>query len=133
MSINDWWWVGAAALVAGAVGGSWITLNIALRRQEALLRRRTDEVNQKFAAQIDEFRAGQVRAQAELDQARSSFKRQLAVVAEEPMAAVARAEERLRSVYDELDRVRRAKPALDSVSAELNDGFAATRPMHDGL
>ena len=133
MEVNMVWvWV-AAALVAGVVGGGWLMLRVALRRQGGTLRRRADERHQKYAATIDQMRAGQVRAQTELEQVRTSFKRQLAVAAEEPMAAVARAEERLRAVYDELDRLRRGKAARDSMSAELTDGFAATRPMRDGM
>ena len=133
MEVNMVWVWAALALVVGVGGGSWLTLRVALRNQEATLRRRADEMHQKYAATIDQMRAGQVRAQTELDQARTSFKRQLAVVAEEPMAAVARAEERLRAVYDELDRLRRGNVARDSVSADLTDGFAATRPMRDGM
>lgn len=133
MAVNLWWMWAAAALVVGIVGGGWLALRVALGRQEQALRRRSEELNQKYAGTIEQLRASQVRAQSELEQARTSFKRQLAVVAEEPLAAVARAEERLRSVYDELDRLRRDKAAPDSVHADLSDGFAATRPMHDNL
>jgi multidrug efflux pump subunit AcrA (membrane-fusion protein) len=132
MEVSMWWAFMAAALVAGVVGGGWLALRVALRKQDATLRRRAAELHQKYASTIEQLRADQVRSQAELEQARTSFKRQLAVVAEEPMAAVARAEERLRAVYDELDRTRRNHAARDSMSADL-DGFAATRPMHEGL
>jgi hypothetical protein len=74
-----------------------------------------------------------LRAQTELEQARNSFKRQLAVVADEPRAAAARAEERLRAAYDELDRLRRSGAPPDTATAELSDGFAATRPMREGM
>lgn len=133
MTMNMWWvWV-AGALAAGAIGGGWLALRIAMERQRKAMHRRAEEMHQKYVGTIEQLRASQVRAQSELEQARASFKRQLAVVAEEPMAAVARAEERLRAVYDELDRLRRGPAAADSSHAELSDGFAATRPMHDGL
>ena len=69
----------------------------------------------------------------EVDLSGSSFKRQLAVAADEPRAAAARAEERLRAAYDEMDRMRRDGKPPDTTSPELNDGFAATRPMRDGM
>jgi len=133
MAVDLWWVVVAAVLAVGMVAGGWLLLRSAIRKQDARLRRRTEEIQLKYASTIDQLRASQTRAQAELEQARRAFKRQLAVAAEQPMAAVARAEERLREAYDELDRMRRDKPARDSMSADLTDGFAATRPMHNGL
>jgi hypothetical protein len=130
----DAWVVGVSGvLVVGAIVGSWLVSRVAARKQEARLRRRTDEIQQKYTATIDQLRADQSRAQTELEQARGAFKRQLAVAAEQPLAAVKRAEERLREAYDELDRLRRGKDDRDSMSADLTDGFAATRPMHNGL
>jgi hypothetical protein len=96
------------------------------------VRRVTEELQQRNAALAEQLRTAQVRAQADLEQSRNSFKRQLAVMAAEPRVALERAEERLKAAYAELDRLR-GKGAPDTGSAELTDGFAATRPMRDGL
>ena len=80
----------------------------------------------------EQLRTAQSRAQADLEQSRNVFKRQLAAAAAEPRAALERTEERLKAAYAELDRLRRMG-APDTGSAELTDGFAATRPMRDGL
>lgn len=133
MTTNGWWMLVGFALLLGAVAGGWLTLRVSRTRHASALRKVNDELQQKFAATIDQLRAAQVRAQTELEQARSSFKRQLAVVADEPRAAAARAEERLRAAYDEMDRMRRAAQPPDTSSSELSDGFAATRPMREGM
>ena len=133
MTSNGWWIVVGLALVAGFIGGGWAAWRFASVRHASALRKANDELQQKFAGTIDQLRAAQVRAQTELEQSRNSFKRQLAVVADEPRAALARAEERLRAAYDEMDRMRRGGKPPDSASADLSDGFAATRPMREGL
>lgn len=133
MTSNGWWVLVGVALLVGVVAGAWLTLRIARLRHASALRKVNDELQQKFSVTIDQLRAAQVRAQTELEQARNSFKRQLAVVADEPRAAAARAEERLRAAYDEMDRMRREGKPPDTSSSELSDGFAATRPMRDGM
>ena len=132
MSTNGWWVVIGIALVAGVVAGAWAMLRFAHMRFDAQLRHATDELHQRHAAVAEQLRTVQARAQADLEQSRNSFKRQLAVVAAEPRAALERTEERLKAAYAELDRLR-SKGAPDTGSAELTDGFAATRPMRDGL
>jgi ElaB/YqjD/DUF883 family membrane-anchored ribosome-binding protein len=101
-------------------------------RFDAQLRHATEELHQRNAAMAAQLRTAQTRAHADLEQSRNSFKRQLAVMAAEPRAALERTEERLKAAYAELDRLR-GKGAPDTGSAELTDGFAATRPMRDGL
>jgi DNA anti-recombination protein RmuC len=133
MSSNGWWILVGLALLAGVFAGGWASLRFARMRHAAQSRRALEELHQKFSATIDQLRAAQVRTQTELEQARNSFKRQLAAAAEEPRAATARAEERLRAAYEELDRIRRGVKPPDSRSEELADGFAATRPMREGL
>jgi multidrug efflux pump subunit AcrA (membrane-fusion protein) len=133
MTSDGWWMLAGLALIVGAVAGGFTALRVARARHTAQLRRATDELQQKFSATIDQLRAAQVRAQTELEQARHSFKRQLDAALEEPRAAAVRAEERLRAAYDEMDRLRRAGAPPDTGSAELSDGFAATRPMREGL
>ena len=66
---------------------------------------------------------------AELEQARVSFKRQLATAAQGPRAATLKAEERLRAAYDEMDRLRRAATRAARAESDAPDGFAETRPM----
>ena len=132
MSTNGWWVVIGIALVAGVVAGAWAMLRFARMRFDAQLRHATDELHQRHAAVAEQLRTVQARAQADLEQSRNSFKRQLAVVAAEPRAELERTEERLKAAYAELDRLR-GKGAPDTGSAELTDGFAATRPMRDGL
>jgi DNA anti-recombination protein RmuC len=133
MTSNGWWTGIGLALLAGMVAGGWLCLRIAQMRHAAQSRRALEEMHQKFSATIDQLRAAQVRAQTELEQARNSFKRQLATAAEEPRAATARAEERLRVAYEELDRIRRGARPPDTRSSDLADGFAATRPMREGM
>lgn len=132
MTTYGWWGLIAGALCSGAALGGWLTLRLACSRHTAQLRQASDELQQRFAAKIDQLRAAQVRVQTELEQARSGFKRQLAVATEEPRAVAARAEERLRAAYDELDRLRRNGKLADTGNAEL-DGFALTRPMRQGM
>ena len=134
MSTNTWWGIVAAALVIGMSAGAWLTLPFTRSRFEARLRRVTEELQQRHAATAEQLRTAQVRAQTELEQSRNSFKRQLAAMAAEPRAALERAEDRLKAVYAELDRLRGNHSAgPDTGSAELSDGFAATRPMRDGM
>jgi len=132
VSTNGWWLLIGLALVAGVVAGAWATLRVARIRFDKQVRRVTEELQQRNAALAEQLRTAQVRAQADLEQSRNSFKRQLAVMAAEPRVALERAEERLKAAYAELDRLR-GKGAPDTGSAELTDGFAATRPMRDGL
>jgi hypothetical protein len=133
MTTNGWWMLVGLALLVGAAAGGWLTLRVARMRHASQMRKANDELQQKFSATIDQLRAAHVRAQTELEQARNSFKRQLSVVADEPRAAAARAEERLRAAYEELDRIRREGRPADTMSSELSDGFAATRPMREGM
>jgi len=132
MTTNAWWVLVGVALMLGAVAGGWAMLRYARMRFDAQLRRATEELHQRNAAMTEQLRTSQVRLQAELEQSRSSVKRQLAVMAAEPRAALERTEERLKAAYAELDRLR-GKVAGDTGSAELTDGFAATRPMRDGM
>ena len=133
MTSQGWLILIAAALLLGGAIGAGAAWRLAQRRFAGQLQRATEELQQKHAAVAEQLRTVQARSLAELEQTRSNFKRQLAAASEEPRNAAARAEERLRAAYDELDRLRRAATAVDSSAADLTDGFAATRPMHDGL
>ncbi len=132
MSTNGWWGALGITLIMGVVAGGWAALRFARLRFEAQLRRATEDLQQRNAVMADQLRTAQTRAQVELEQARSAFKRQLAAMAAEPLAALERSEDRLKAAYAELDRLR-GKATGDTGSAELTDGFAATRPMRDGL
>jgi hypothetical protein len=123
MSTNVWWVLVGGMLVIGVIAGAWVTLRFARKRFDAQLR---------HAALAEQLRSAEARSQAELEQSRNSFKRQLAAIAAEPRAALERAEDRLKTAYAELDRLR-GHPSPDTGSAELSDGFAATRPMRDGM
>ena len=91
-------------------------------------------MHQRQTALAEQLRTAEVRSQADLEQSRNSFKRQLAVMAAEPRAALERAEDRLKAAYAELDRMRGNHSAgPDTGSSELSDGFAATRPMREGM
>ena len=134
MTTNDGWILMAAAFAGGALVGGWSVFEIAKRRVESRLRRLRDELKLKHSANAEQLRAAQVRAQSELEQLRSSVKRQVAVASDEPRAAATRAEERLKAAYAEIDRLRGAIiPTADAGGAELSDGFAATRPMGEGM
>lgn len=132
MSTNTWWLLVGIVLVAGIAAGCWLTLRVMRSRFDAQLQRVTDEMQQRHASLADQLRTAQTRSQAELEQSRSSFKRQLAVMAAEPRAALERAEDRLRMAYAELDRLR-GKGTADTSPSDLSDGFAATRPMREGM
>jgi hypothetical protein len=138
MTTNGGWILVAAALVAGALFGAlvggWSMFEIAKRRFEPRLRHLRDELKLKRSANAEQLRAAQVRAHSELEQLRSSIKRQVAVASEESRAAATRAEERLKAAYAEIDRLRGAGiPTAAVTEAEPTDGFAATRPMREGM
>ena len=132
MSTNAWWVLVVAVLVMGVTAGGWVTLRITRMRFDAQLRRTTDDLHQRHSAMAEQLRTAQVRSQAELEQARNSFKRQLLVMAAEPRAALERTEDRLKAAYAELDRLR-GKNAPDTGRHELTDGFAPTQPMHKDM
>jgi hypothetical protein len=132
MSTNAWWVLVGGMLVIGVIAGAWVTLRFARKRFDAQLRRATGDMHQRHAALAEQLRSAEARSQAELEQSRNSFKRQLAAIAAEPRAALERAEDRLKTAYAELDRLR-GHPSPDTGSAELSDGFAATRPMRDRM
>ncbi|MEP7296585.1 MAG: hypothetical protein ABI702_10360 [Burkholderiales bacterium] len=131
MTTEVWSMLVVAALVLGAVAGGWGMLRYARMRFDAQLRSATDELRQRNSAMAEQLRTAQVRSQTELEQARNTFKRQLADLSSEPRVALERAEARLKSAYAELDRLR--KVGADTAPTDLSDGFAATRPMREGL
>ena len=131
MTAETWWMALAAALLVGAGTGFWAATLLAQRRLKTQIRRATDALRQQHGAVVDGLRSAQSRAQSELEKTRAGFKRQLDAAAAEPRAAAARAEERLLAAYAELDRLRRGGGPTSP--AELSDGFAATRPMLEGL
>lgn len=126
-----WLLVTAGAAVFGAVLGAWASMRHATRRAKAAAGRLIAELEQRHAAALAQLRTLQTRAQAELEQARSQFKRQLLAASGEPNAQLAHAEERLRIAYAELDRLRAQlnRGSETAAHAELTDGFAATQPM----
>ncbi|MES2993914.1 MAG: hypothetical protein V4844_20995 [Pseudomonadota bacterium] len=125
-------WIGLG-LVLGAIAGSWVTLWILGARHAAALRRLRDDFQRQSDAVVDQFRIAQLRSQTEIEQLRQTGRRQLATASAEPQAALARAESRLRAAYDEIDRLRRDKAHETTIPSDLGDGFAATRPMVDGM
>ncbi|MEO8808410.1 MAG: hypothetical protein ABI433_20185 [Burkholderiaceae bacterium] len=131
MTTQTWWMALAAAALVAAVAGFWAATALAQRRLKAQVRRAAETLRQQHSAVVDGLRGAQSRSQAELEQTRAGFKRQLDAAAAEPRAAAARAEERLLAAYAELDRLRRGGGPTSP--AELSDGFAATRPMREGL
>ena len=133
MTTTASWVLIALAFALGAVIGGLVALRLAGGRFDARLCRAAEELEHKHAAATDELRAAQARTQAELEQSRNTFKRQLAAAADEPRAAMLRAEERLIEAYAEIDRLRRGGRPADAASSEFGDGFAATRPMQEGM
>ncbi len=125
-------WIGLG-LALGAIAGSWITLWILGARHAAALRRMRDDFQRQSDAVVNQFRIAQLRSQTEIEQLRQAARRQLAMAGEEPKEAAARAESRLRAAYEEIDRLRRIKALDTTIRGDLSDGFAATRPMVDGL
>jgi hypothetical protein len=133
MTTQIWWMLVGAAFALGAAVGAWLGARSTRARFDARLRRATEDLEKKHAAASGQWRATQARAQAELEQAQASFKQQLAAVADEPRAALLRAEERLVAAYAEIDALRRGGAGSDTAPSEFGDGFAATRPMRDGM
>jgi molecular chaperone GrpE (heat shock protein) len=128
-----WWLVGLAA-VLGAVIVGWVVQRIARFRHGRAVLRATDALQKQNAALADQLRAAAARAHADLEQLRQAHKRQLQTAQAEPQAATARAEQRLVAAYEELDRLRRqVAGAANTEPSDLGDGFAATRPMRDGM
>jgi hypothetical protein len=125
-------WIGLG-LALGAIAGSWVTLWTVGARHAAAVRRLRDDFQRRSDTSANQFRIVQLRSQTELEQLRQGFQRQLASASDEPRAALARAEARLRAAYDEIDRLRRAQAHETTVPAGLGDGFAATRPMVEGM
>jgi hypothetical protein len=132
MTTNGWLIVGLTLLLGAVIGGMG-SFRFARMRYAKRMRRVVDDLLQKHASTAEQLRTAQTRASAELEQVRSAFKRQLAAAAEEPRAAVSRVEERLNAAYAELDRLRAGVGLPDTSPAELSDGFAATRPMREGM
>ena len=123
-------WIGLG-LVLGAIAGSWVTLWFLGARHAASLRRLRDDFQRQSDAVVSQFRVTQLRSQTELEQLRQTKNRKLAADGDEPRAALARAEMRLRAAYDEIDRLRQGQ--ANTIPSDLTDGFAATRPMVDGM
>jgi Tfp pilus assembly protein PilE len=133
MTTQTWWMLVGVALVIGAAIGSWLGMRSARAGSDSRLRRAIEDLEKKHAAASGQWRANQARAKTELEQAQASFKQQLAAVADEPRAALLRAEERLVAAYAEIDALRRGGAASDTAPSEFGDGFAATKPMRDGM
>ena len=134
MDTNAGWWLIGTAGVVGAVVGGWVVQRIARFRHGRALLRATEALQKQNAALADQLRAAQARAQGELEHLRQAHKRQLLAAQAEPQAATARAEQRLVAAYEELDRMRRQLAGTANTErSELGDGFAATRPMRDGM
>ncbi|MEO8058742.1 MAG: hypothetical protein ABI671_10475 [Burkholderiales bacterium] len=131
MTTETWSMALVAALLLGAGAGFWGATELAKRRLKVQVKRAADALRQQHSSVVDSLRGAQSRAQADLEQTRAGFKRQLDAAAAEPRAAAARAEERLLAAYAELDRLRRGGGPTSP--AELSDGFATTRPMREGL
>lgn len=128
------------ALLLGAALGWAAAMRVSRANFVAQMRATADELEQRQAAAASQLRIVQLRAQNELERARLTFKRQLANAADGPRIAIIEAEERLRAVYRELDRLRRAPaPRISSrlsrfgrlEEEEASDGFASTLTMPD--
>jgi hypothetical protein len=132
MTILGWWLIAAGALAVGAVLGAWFASTFATRRVAVEHLRQIDALEQKHTAAIGQARSAHLRLQAELEQTRNNFKRQLLAAASEPRAELARAESKLKIAYAELDRLRdQLDGPRGTQRPDLSDGFAATQPMPD--
>ena len=132
---NGWWWSLSAATALGGVAGAWLMHKMAQFRHRRDLQRATETLKKQNATLAEQLRIAQARTQIELEQLRQSHKRQRAPAEAASDVAERPAEQRLIAAYDELDRLRRqvAKQGPQTVSPELTDGFAATRPMYDRM
>ena len=123
--IADWGLLGAA-LALGTVLGGLFTVRAMQARFDVKLENAGVELTKRHAAATNELRAAHMRAQGEVEQMRTSFKRQLVAAAEGPRAAVQRAEERLQAAYAELDRLRAASSRAQPATTH---GFAQTEVL----
>jgi len=130
---HEWWLQGCAAAILGALAGIWVAWLVLHRRFDAQLRRNADELLQRHATSADQLRNSQLRAQTELELARSEFRRHMSQASQEHGTAKAKLEEHLIAAYDEVNRLRASTRVTDAAPTELTDGFAATQPMVDGL
>lgn len=130
MSTMQWLLVAASFLLVGAAFGAWGAARRERARAQVELRRAVETVEHKHQASLGLLRAAHARAQAELEQTRNNFKRQLLIAANEPRAELARVSGRLQIAYAELDRLRaQLQSAQTAPHPDLADGFAATQPM----
>lgn len=121
--------VAGLGLALGAVWGQW-----ALRRRlEGQFRRQTSELVQTHEAELNRISAVQTRALAELDQLRKLSKQQVATAATATKTATSQVEERLRTAFDEIERLNAMIHQRQGPHSVHNDGFAATQPMTEGL
>ena len=123
--IANWGLLGAA-IALGTVLGGLIAVRFMQARLDVKLENAGADLTKRHAAATNELRAAHMRAQGELEQMRTSFKRQLVAAAEGPRAAVQRAEERLQAAYAELDRMRAAASRAQPAGAH---GFAPTEVL----
>lgn len=123
--IANWGLLGAA-FALGTVLGGLITVRVMQARFDVKLENAGVELTKRHAVATNELRAAHMRAQGEVEQMRTSFKRQLVAAAEGPRAAVQRAEERLQAAYAELDRMRAASSRAQPAGTH---GFAPTEVL----
>lgn len=132
---NGWWWSLGTAAALGGVAGGWFMVRIKQFQHGRDSQRAIDSLQKQNATLAEQLSSAQTSAQIELEHLRQSHKRQRAPAQSGPDAAGAQAEQRLLAAYDELDRLRRqiASDGPQTVSSELNDGFALTQPMYDRM
>jgi K+-sensing histidine kinase KdpD len=124
----------AVLVLLGAALGAWAAAQLVRRRVADTQRRTLEALEHKHLAALGQARSAQARAQAELEQTRNSFKRQLLAASSEPRAELARINGRLQIAYAELDRLRmQLDGAVTAPHPDLPDGFAATQPMPQSM
>ena len=130
---HELWLQVCTAAGLGALAGGWAVGVFTGRRLRAQMRRTTDALVQRYAANEEQLRNSHLRAQTDLELARKEFRRHADHVTQENRAAQARLEEELIAAYEEINRLRQMGVAVVGATTELTDGFAATQPMVDGL
>lgn len=113
------------------MASAWVATR-SQRRQTTLLVRRAGELEHKYADAVDRLRDSSARAKQELERERADFKCKLVADKQALKLGAVRVVESV-ATRKKIANPPRARPPMEVAPTELVDGFAETRPMHDGM
>ena len=134
MTFEVWIIIVLGAALVGAALAAWMTHRKLSSRYAQRLNRTMQAYQQQHGATMDKLRAAHTKARLELEQQRAVMQRQVAAAVAEQRTQTTRLEERLKSAYAELDRLRdQAAPLSAKPAPEGSRGFASTLPFESDL